>query len=56
MLFKKTVEETTDIYSVLTLQYGIGGWKNWHVYSCVVRVGQPDDAVGTLMCDAPIAI
>lgn len=42
--------------SLLTLKYGIGGWKNWHVYCRVVRVGQPDDTVVTVVPNAPIVI
>lgn len=43
-------------FCVLTLKYGIGGRKNWHVHSRVVGVRQPDDTVGTVMCDAPIVV
>lgn len=42
--------------SVLTLKYGIGGWEYGHVYCRVVRVGQPDDTIGAVMCDAPVII
>lgn len=48
--------KTAHIHSLLTLKYGIGGWKNWHVHSRVVGVGQSDDTVSTVMCDAPIVI
>lgn len=54
--WKTEIKWHQSIGSALTLQDGIGGWKNGHVHSCVVRVGQPDDTVGTVMCDAPVAI
>lgn len=48
-------QETQHLGSGLTLQYGINGWEYWHVQSCVVRVGQPNHTVRTVMSDVPIA-
>lgn len=38
------------------MQYGIGGRENWHVHGRVVRVGQPDHAVGAVVSDVPVAV
>lgn len=55
LLFMKK-RKALHVNYVLTLKYCVGGWENWHVYSSVIRVGQPDDTAGTAMCNAPIVI
>lgn len=53
---EELVEKHTCPFKFFTLQYGIGGWKDWHIHGGVVRVGQPDNTVGTVMSNVPVAI